>query len=93
MFVAINWTSVVVFAILGGERGSCDTSMILNHQASHHDCSVTRNVSAIQKFADISCYCLLDCQHHRRRDHRASDEVYYGGYVVIMERLICAALH
>jgi hypothetical protein len=61
MFVAINWTSVVVFVILGGERGNCGTSMLLKHHASRHDCPVTRNVSAIQKFVDISCYCLLDC--------------------------------
>jgi hypothetical protein len=79
MYVAINWTRAVIFVILGGELGSCDTSMLLNHHASRHDCPVTRNVSAIQKFADISCYRLLDYQHRRRSDHRNSNEVYYRG--------------
>jgi len=79
MYLTMSWVSIVVLAIMGGELGCCDTSIMLKNRASHHDCSVTYHVSAIQTFIEFSHSRLPGGHHHGRSDFRNSNEGYCCG--------------
>jgi hypothetical protein len=76
MYLVLNWTNVVVTAILGGELHSYNTFAWLTHHASHHDRAIICHVSAIHEGADISHRHLPSCQYFRW-SNRCNNNVAY----------------
>jgi hypothetical protein len=86
MYTVWNWMRVVAFAMLCGELGTCEISMVLTwpkHTASHHDHSVICYVSTVQKDPDISDCHLPGCQHLRRSSCHHNNDAYFRVYAYL----------
>jgi hypothetical protein len=82
IFVVRNWTSVLVFAMLWGEPGTCDTSVILTllkYVASYHHHTVACHVSRVQKDPNIPHCHLFGYQHFRRSGRCDGNNVCFRG--------------
>jgi hypothetical protein len=92
MYLMLNWTNVIVTAILGGEPHSYNTFAGLTHHPSRHGHGIicyVAYVSTIQECADISHRHLSNCGQHFRWSDRCNNNVaYFCNLVKTVVRLI-----